>query len=294
MHHCHDHNAQSFNARFLIAIILNILFVIGEVFYAKVANSTTLLADAGHNFGDVAGLLISWGANYLLSFPRKKRYSYGFKKASVFAALANALLLTATSSLICWEAINKLHNLSLINEQLVINIALLGVVINGGTALLFMRGAHNDLNIKSAFIHLLADAALAGGVVITNIVILYTKQLWLDPVISLLIVLIIVYSTFNLLVSSVNLLLDAIPGHIDVEGVQNYLSTLPGVLSVHDLHIWAISTKEVALTSHLIMPDKGLSDAELSNIKDQLHQQFNIHHITLQIEKGEHHACQIC
>lgn len=296
MHHCHHHiNYQSFNSRFLIAIVINVLFVICEILYAKIANSTILLADAGHNFGDIVGLLISWIANYLLTLPSKKRYSYGFKKASVFASLANALLLTATSVLISLEAINKFHNASVINEQMVINVALLGILINGSTALLFKQGAQYDLNLKSAFVHLSSDAFIAGGVVISNLLILYTKQVWLDPLISLIIVMIILYSTIKLLINSVNLLIDAIPYHIDFEGVQNYLNNLPGVSSIHDLHIWALSTQEVALTSHLIMPHQKLTDADLINIKSHLQHEFNINHVTLQIEQGDgEHMCQSC
>jgi cobalt-zinc-cadmium efflux system protein len=293
MTHCHQ--PKTFNGQFFLAIILNLLFVISEIFYAIKANSTTLLADAGHNFGDIAGLLVAWGANYLLALPASTRYSYGFKKASILASLTNALLLTATASLIAIEAIHKLCHPTPVKENIVIYVALIGMLINGGTALLFMHGAHEDLNIKAAFVHLAADAIIAAGVVFTGIAIVYSKQLWLDPLVSLVIVVIILYNTSSILRDAVNLSLDAIPYHIDHEKVQAYLLSLPGITAIHDLHIWALSTKEIALTAHLLGPETNFTDTAFIAIKKQLQQQFKISHVTLQIEQATiTETCQNC
>lgn len=291
----HHHEASSFNLAFAVAIALNFSFVIAEVFYALTANSMTLLADAVHNFGDVFGLLLAWGANWLLTFPARKRYSYGYKRITILASLANALILVATSAMIAFESVYKLFNLSAINEVAVIIVAFIGIIINGGTSLLFMRGIHDDLNIKGAFLHLAADALIAAGVVIAGLLIWYTKQLWLDPIVSLLIVFIILWSTWKLLRDSVSLLLDAIPHYIDVAGIKAYLSTLPGVTAIHDLHIWGLSTREIALTAHLIMPERRLSDADYEKINLVLKQQFRIDHATLQVETGtQEFLCEGC
>ncbi len=282
----HKHGPQSFNMAFAIAIALNFSFVVAEVFYALTANSMALLADAAHNFGDVFGLLLAWGANWLLSFPARKRYSYGYKRITILASLANALILVATSALIAFEAVYKLFHLTPVDETFVIIVALIGIAVNGGTSLLFMRGIHDDLNIKGAFLHLAADALIAAGVVVTGLLIWYTKQTWLDPIISLIIVLIVLWNTWNLLRDSVRLLLDAIPHYIDLAGIKAYLSSLNGVTAIHDLHIWGLSTREVALTAHLIMPELKLSDADFEKINADLKQIYRIDHATLQVETG--------
>lgn len=282
----HHHPPHSFNLAFAVAVILNFSFVIIEIIYALSANSMTLLADAVHNFGDVFGLLLAWGANWLLSFPARKRYSYGYKRITILASLANALILVATTSMIAFEAIHKLFNLTAVNEQIMMIVALVGIVINGSTALMFMRGSHEDLNIKSAFIHLAADACIAAGVVVSGFFIWYTQQLWLDPIVSLLIVLIILWNTWKLLRDSVSLLLDAIPHYIDQAGVIDYLSRLSGVTAIHDLHIWGLSTREIALTAHLVMPEAKLSDADFEKINVYLKEKFRIDHATLQVETG--------
>lgn len=290
-HHDHSHTPESFNKAFSIAITLNLLFIFGQIFYAFLANSMSLMADAIHNFGDVFGLVLAWGANWLLTRPARKRFSYGFKKTTVLAALTNALLLVATSALIIFESIHKLLHLTEINEVIVIIVAAIGILINGGTALLFMKGAHDDLNIKSAFFHLLADALISIGVVIAAIIIYYTHWLWLDPIVGLLIVCIILFGTWGLLRDSVRLMLDAIPRHIDHEGIRAYFLSLPGVESLHDLHIWGLSTKEVALTAHLIMPESRLSDDDYKNINAVLKSQFKVDHVTIQTEAGKMAPC---
>lgn len=291
-HHGHSHAPQSFNKAFGIAVIFNLGFTVCQVFYAFLANSMSLMADAAHNFGDVFGLILAWGASWLLTLPARKRYSYGYKRTSILAALTNALILVATSALIIYESIYKLWHLTHINEGIVIIVAVIGIFINGGTAMLFMKGAHDDLNIKGAFIHLLGDALISIGVVVSATIIFYTGWIWLDPLVGLLIVCIILIGTWGLLRDSVRLILDAVPHHVDQHGILAYLQQISGVKAVHDLHIWGLSTKEIALTAHLVMPDQKLTDADYRHINHILKSQFKIDHATLQVETGgEEHPC---
>lgn len=287
--HSHDHHhgaARSFNKAFAIAVVITLIYTITEGSFAIFANSMSLLADAVHNLGDVLGLMLAWIANWLLSFPARKRYSYGFKRTTILASLANAFILVGTSAVIAYESIYKLFNVTTINETIVIIMGIVGIFVNVGASLLFMRGAKDDINIKGAFLHLMADALILVGVVVSAILIHYTDWHWIDPVVGLAIVVIILWGTYGLLRDSVTLLLDAIPHYIDHLGVREYLQSLPGVKAVHDLHIWGLSTREVALTAHLIMPDKTLSDAEYKEINEKLHHDFKISHVTLQVEKG--------
>lgn len=285
--HGHHHPVpHSFNKSFGIAVLLNLGFTIFQATYALIANSMSLLADAAHNFGDVFGLVLAWGASWLLTLPARKRYSYGFKRTTIIAALSNALILVATSALILYESIYKLSHLTYVNERIVIIVALIGIVINGGTAMLFMKGAHDDLNIKGAFLHLMGDALISIGVVVSGVLILFTHQIWIDPIVGILIVLVILIGTWGLLRDSTGLILDAIPRHIDQHGIQTYLQKIPGVEAVHDLHIWGLSTKEVALTVHLIMPKEQLSDEDFIKINAELKKQYRIDHATIQVERG--------
>jgi len=283
--HSHAHHApQSFNLAFAIAVTLNLGFTLFEAFYALMANSMGLLADAAHNFGDVFGLALAWGANWLLTLPARKRYSYGFKRTTILAAVANALILFASSALIAYESIQKLLHLSAVNETIVIVVALIGILINGGTALLFMKGAHDDLNIKGAFVHLMSDALIAIGVVVAGIAIYYTGKMWIDPVVGLLIVVTILWGTWGLLRDSTRLILDAIPHYIDHQGVTEYLSHLPDVKTIHDLHIWGLSTKEVALTAHLVISGGHPAQVDYKKINTVLKEKFKINHATIQVE----------
>lgn len=288
--HSHEHNHHhiplSFNSAFALAVGLNFIFVIIETFYALSANSMTLLADSVHNFGDVFGLLLAWGANWLLTFPARKRYSYGYKRITILASLANALILVATSALIAFESIYKLFHLSPVNDKAVMIVAFIGILINGGTSLLFMRGIHNDLNIKSAFVHLTTDALISAGVVISGFLIFLSHQMWIDPLVSLIIVLIVLWSTWYLLRDSVSLLLDAIPHYIDHTGIKEYLLSLTGVTAIHDFHVWGLSTREIALTVHLVMPNTKLDDINYENINIHLKEKFKVDHATFQIETG--------
>ena len=290
MPHAHHHHAPAFTAlnfSFALAVLLNFAFVLVEVGYGFVAHSVSLLSDAVHNFGDVLGLLMSWGANILVKRRATQRYSYGYKKLTILAALANALLLVLTSALIVYESINKLNNPVKIDEMIVMIVAFVGVLINGGTALLFMKQRASDLNIKSAFLHLAYDALIAFGVVLAGAAVYFTGWQQIDPIVALVIVTIITLGSWNLLRRSVELILGAVPYGVNQEAVFNYLKKLPGVQEVHDLHIWGLSTQETALTAHLIMPEGGLSDEEYLKINQVLAKEFHIQHITLQVEQGQ-------
>jgi len=293
MQHSHSHDGHShhpipssFNTAFAIAVGLNLAFTLIEAFYAVAANSMGLLADAGHNLGDVLGLSLAWGASVLVSRGATEKYSYGFKRTTILAAIINALILVGTSAIIAYESIYKLLNPSEVHEITVIIVAFIGILINGGTALLFMRGSHADLNIKGAFLHLAYDALISFGVVVAGIVIMFTAWDWLDPIAGLGIVVIILLGTWGLLRDSVNLILDAVPHNIDQQSVRRYLCKLPNVFAVHDLHIWGLSTNEIALTAHLVMPNKTLSDEDFQKINTELKEQFAINHVTIQVEQG--------
>lgn len=292
--HQHGHgDIRSFNSAFAIAVTLTLLFSFIEIGYAFYANSMSLMADAIHNLGDALGLILAWIANWLLTIPAKKRYSYGFKRTTIIAAIANAFILVATSAVIAYESIYKLLYLTAVNETIVIIVGTIAIFINTGAALLFIGGTKDDINIKGAFLHLMADALISVGVVISAVMIRYTDLHWIDPVVGLIIVGIVLFGTWGLLRDSVILLLDAIPHYIDHIGVKEYLNQLPGVTAVHDLHIWGLSTREVALTAHLIMPDNPLSDADYKKINDDLHVKFKINHATLQVESGsENDPCK--
>ncbi|WP_342147427.1 cation diffusion facilitator family transporter [Rickettsiella endosymbiont of Aleochara curtula] len=288
MSHNHHHTAfVTLNVSFAVAILLNSGFLLTEVVYGFIAHSVSLLSDAVHNFGDVLGLLMSWGASVLVKRRATQRYSYGYKKLTILAALANALLLVLTSALIVYESINRLNHPKEINEVIVMIVAFIGMLINGGTALLFMRQSKTDLNIKGAFLHLAYDALIALGVVLAGAIIYFIGWLWVDPIVGLLIVAIITLGSWNLLRRSVELILGAVPYGVNQKAVYNYLKELPGVQGVHDLHIWGLSTQETALTAHLIMPEGGLSDEEYLKINRVLAKEFHIQHITLQVEQGQ-------
>lgn len=284
--HNHAAHIQSFNKAFAIAVFITFTYTFAEAGYGLYAHSMSLLADAAHNLGDGLGLILAWLANWLLAFPAKKRYSYGFKRTTIMASLINACILVATSALIAYESIYKLLHLTAVDEKIVIIVGLIGIVVNAGCSILFMRGAEHDLNIRSAFWHLMADAIILLGVVIAAVIINYTGWVWVDPVVGLIIVAIVVWGTWGLLRDSMHLMMDAIPRYIDHNGVKKYLDNIPGVTAVHDLHIWGLSTREVALTAHLVMPEKILSDADYKNMNDHLLSEFKINHVTIQVEKG--------
>lgn len=294
--HAHSHPEKT-NILFALAVGLNLAFTAVEAVYAILANSMSLLADAGHNLGDVLGLLLAWGANWLLTRPSSERYSYGYRRTTVLAAVTNALLLVATSALIAYGAVSKLFNPTPVQEMTVIIVASIGILVNTCSALLFFRGQKEDLNIKGAFLHLLGDALISVGVVVTAVIVLYTGWMWIDPVMSLLIVVAILAGTWGLLRDSLILLLDAVPHAINQAAVKHYFESKPEVTAIHDLHIWGLSTREVALTVHLIAPKATFSDEDYYHIHQDLKTQFGIEHATVQIEQGTYpchlgDACQ--
>ena len=290
----HTHAPKDFGRAFLFGIILNSSFVVAEAVYGILGNSLALLADAGHNLSDVLGLLLAWGASVLVKRIPSKRYTYGLRSTSIFAALINAVLLLVVTGGIAWEAVLRFRHPSDVEGMTVIVVAAFGVAINLGTALLFMAGRKGDLNVRGAFTHMAADAAISLGVVIAGFAIIYTGWQWLDPAMSLIISILIVIGTWGLLRDSLNLALHAVPAGIDSDKVRAYLTSIEGVSEVHDLHIWAMSTTETALTVHLVVPAGYPSDAFRSAVVDTLHERFKIAHSTIQIEINDSpHSCKL-
>ena len=287
IHHEHSHAPKTYNRAFLIGTGLNISFVLVEAWFGLLTNSLALLADAGHNLSDVLGLLLAWGASYLVQRPPNRKYTYGFRRSSILAALINAILLLLTMGGITWEAIRRLQEPTAIAGGTVILVAGIGVVINTITALLFLSGRDKDMNIRGAFLHMAADALVSVGVVLAGIAILLTGWFWFDPVISLVIVVVIVIGTWNLFKDALELILDGVPKQIELIAVRTFLQELQGVTQVHDLHIWAMSTTETALTAHLVIPKEYTGDRFLTDTCEALHTNFGIDHSTLQIESGD-------
>ncbi len=292
----HSHAPASFGRAFAIGILLNTAFVVIEGVFGFLSNSLALVADAGHNLSDVLGLLIAWGAAILVKRQSTERRTYGMRRSSILAALINAVFLLVAIGAIAWEAIKRFADPAPVAGGTVIVVALVGVVINTATALMFMSGRKHDLNIRGAYLHMAADAGVSVGVVLAGVVILFTGWLWLDPAVSLAIVAVIFIGTWGLLRDSVNLALDAVPENISIAEVQNYLQGLAPVTDVHDLHIWAMSTTETALTAHLVVCDpQEVDDALLKRAVDDMHERFGIEHCTLQVESGDPaHPCSYC
>ena len=289
MGHDHDHSAPStdHNRAFALGIVLNLGFVAVEAGYGFHANSLALLADAGHNLSDVLGLALAWGASILVMRDRTARRTYGFRRSSILAALANALFLLIAVGGIVWEAWQRLRTPEPIASGTVMIVAAIGIAINTATALLFLRGRAKDLNIRGAFLHMAADAAVSAGVVGAALAIQRTGAQWIDPVTGLVIAVVITVGTWGLLRDSVDLAMDAVPPGIDPTEVEAYLGALPGVTRVHDLHIWGMSTTHVALTAHLVRPSASNDDALLAQAGHDLHHRFGIEHVTLQVERDE-------
>ena len=291
-HHHHHHAPADFGRAFAIGIALNGAYVIGEAVYGIFANSLSLLADAGHNAGDVVSLAMAWLAAWLSRRAPSSRFTYGLRSSSILAALANAVLLAAVTGAIAWEAVLRLMTPQPSAGVTMMAVAAVGILINGITALMFASGRDRDLNVRSAFQHMASDALVALGVVVTGAAILFTGWLWLDPAISLVIGAVIVWGTWSLLREALRLALAGVPSGVDRGGVANYLAGLPGVTEVHDLHIWGMSTTETALTAHLVRPGAALDDALLSEACSVLKSRFAIQHATLQVEAGSV-ACEL-
>lgn len=283
-HDHHHHAPKSFTHAFAIGVALNLIFVILEAGYGFFANSLSLIADAGHNLSDVAGLALAWAAVWLSRKKPSPQFTYGLGQSSILAALANALFLLVSVVAIIWEAIVRLQNPEPMQGMTVIVVATVGIVINGFTAYLFMSGTKDDLNIRGAYLHMAADALVSAGVVIAGIVFLWTGWLWLDPFMSIVIGVVITIGTWRLLKDSVRLALAGVPSDIQVEKVRAFLRALDGVTSVHDLHVWAMSTNEVAMTAHLVMPAGHPGDQFLKKVAHDLDHQFRVQHVTVQIE----------
>lgn len=283
--HSHHHVAN-YDRAFAVGIALNLLFVLVESYYGWRADSLALLSDAGHNLSDVLGLLIAWGAFFLGKLRPNRKHTYGWGRATIMAATFNALLLLVVVGGIAWEAIARFSHPMPIEGGVVMLVAAVGVAINGTTAWLFMSGNKNDLNMRGAFLHMLADALVSLGVVIIGALFLVTGWTWLDPAISLVIALAILFGTWDLLRHSLRLSLDGVPASVELDAVKSHLAGLPGVNAVHDLHVWAMSTSEIALTAHLVMCDGHPGDDFLNRVAEELHRDFAIEHATIQIETG--------
>ncbi len=293
MSHDHTHHVQDYNRAFAIGVVLNLAFVAIEAGYGIVADSLALIADAGHNLSDVFGLLLAWGAASLARKTATEKRTYGFRKGTIMASLASAIMLLIALGGITWEAIEHLGQPQPVEGMTVIIVAVIGVVINTITALLFISGQKHDLNIRGAFLHMAADAGVSLGVVVSGILIMTTGWLLIDPLVSLLIVTVILVGTWSLLRDSLNLAIDAVPEHINMPGIRNYLTGLDHVSEIHDLHVWPLSTTEVALTVHLTVDSVALPQDFLAKIQRQLHDQFAIEHSTIQVERHDDVPCVI-
>ncbi len=290
-HHAHGPASDRYGRAFAIGIGLNVGFVVVEAAFGLVANSMALLADAGHNLSDVLGLVLAWGASALSKRQPTARFTYGLRSSSILAALANALLLLVAVGGIVWEAVLRLGSPEPVSGTIVMVVAGIGILVNTATALLFVRGQQHDINIRGAFLHMAADAAISLGVVGAGVALMWTGWLWLDPVVSLVIAAVIVWATWSLLRESLDLALHAVPRNVDAQAVRRYIASLPGVASHHDLHIWPLSTTETALTCHLVMPSGHPGDGFLRSAARELEEAHGISHATFQIELGDGPEC---
>lgn len=290
--HNHSHVPDNLNFAFAVGAALNIALVLAQVGYGVAAHSVALLADAGHNFGDVLGLLLAWGAVVLSRKNPTAKYTYGFRSTSILAALLNGGLLLVATGAIAWEAIQRIAEPSHVSGNIVVIVAAVAILVNSFSAWL-LRSKHDDLNARGAFLHLVSDAVVSLGVLIGGLIILKTGWYWVDPVISLGISLVIVWSTWGLLREAVNMSLDAVPSSINPEQVKKYLEGLEGVVRIHDLHIWSISTTEIALTCHIVMPKGHPDDTFMAKVAEDLRHKFGISHTTLQSELGTEQDCAL-
>lgn len=292
-HHGHAHAPASFGRAFAVGIALNLGFVVVEAVYGVIAGSMALVADAGHNLSDVLGLVIAWIASVLAARPPSARFTYGFKSSSILAALGNAAFLLVALGAILVETIRRLIDPEPVAGGPVMIVAAIGIVINTATALMFMRGRKHDINIRGAYLHMAADAAVSAGVVVAGLLITLTGAQWIDPVTSLAIVGIIAVGTWGLLKDSLKMGLHAVPPGIDERQVRRFLTGLNGVEAVHDLHIWPMSTTETALTAHLVMPGGHPGDNFLHQLAHELEHDFGIGHATVQVETIDGHECAL-
>jgi len=289
--HGHSHAPANFGAAFAVGITLNAGFVILEVVYGLFAHSLALVADAGHNFGDVLGLLLAWGATAWARRPPTALHTYGWKRSSILAALCNAVFLLISVGVIGWEAIRRLLSPAAVEAHAMIWVSVAGIAVNTITAAMFMAGRKGDLNVRAAFTHMAADAVISAGVAVAGVAILFTGWAWLDPVVSLVLVVVIIAGTWGLLRDSTNLALDAVPPAIDLADVREFLGGLPPVVDVHHLHVWGLGTSDVALTAHLVLAAEAADNALLQSINAELLDRFGIGHATIQFETGGQPEC---
>ncbi|MBX3599715.1 MAG: cation transporter [Rubrivivax sp.] len=281
--HGHAHGPARHDRAFAIGIALNLAYVGLEAGYGWAIGSLALLADAAHNLSDVAGLVLAWGGALAGRLRPDARHTYGWQRASILAALLNALLLLVAMGALAWEAVERLRSPQPMEAVTVMVVAGIGIVVNTATALMFMRGREHDLNIRGAFLHMAADAAVSAGVVVAGGLALWLGWQRIDPVVSLLIAVVVVWGTWDLFRQSLHLLFDGVPEHVDLDEVRALLAAQPGVAAVHDLHVWAMGTTQVALTAHLVMPGGGGDDAFLQRSSRLLAERFGIGHVTLQV-----------
>jgi len=293
IHHHHHRAPPDYNRAFALGVALNVGFVMVEAIFGVLSDSLALLTDAGHNLSDVLGLLLAWGAAALAKRRPSARRTYGYSRATILASLFSGLLLMGAVGAIGWEAVSRLMDPVQPAGRTIMVVAAVGVVINTATALLFLSGKDHDLNIRGAFLHMTADAAVSLGVVASGALILYLGYGWIDPLISLVIAAVILFSTWGLLRDSLNLAVDAVPRNVDPDAVRDYLSSLPGVQAIHDLHIWPMSTTDTALTAHMVMAAFPDDDQYLEGVAKVLNERFAINHPTIQLERQDSdYVCQ--
>jgi cobalt-zinc-cadmium efflux system protein len=291
--HAHVISPDGVNLRMGIAVALNLVFVIVEGGFGFASNSVALIADAGHNLSDVLGLVCAWGALMLGRRPPGAKFTYGLGRSSVLAALANAVLLLLACGAIAWEAASRLGSPPPVAGRTVMIVAAIGIALNGISAWMLHAGSHGDLNRRSAYLHMLSDAAVSAGVVLSGLLIVWSGWSLIDPIVSLVIVAVILVGTWRLLRDSLTLSLDGVPASVNSSAVLSYLAHQHGVTDVHDLHIWALSTTSIALTAHLVVPDRSAEDALLTSLTPDLKRRFQIQHATLQIERDRcEHGCE--
>ncbi|HEY6611716.1 MAG TPA: cation diffusion facilitator family transporter [Pseudomonas sp.] len=284
-HHSHVHSPQRYDRAFAIGIVLNLGFVLVEAFYGWQVNSLALLADAGHNLSDVGGLILAWAALAATRLRPNDRHTYGWQRGSILASFTNASILLVAMGSLGWESIQRLQQPVAIVGETVMVVAGIGVLVNAATAALFLSGSRSDLNLRGAFLHMAADALVSIGVVLAGGLYLWQGWTWIDPLVSLAIAVVIVLGTWSLFRQSLHLLFDGVPEHVDLPAVRQYLLEQPGVCDVHDLHVWAMSTSEVALTAHMTMNPLPEDDRFLQSVAHELHEHFGISHATLQLER---------
>ncbi len=293
-HHHHSHGASTHGRAFAIGVGLNLAYVLVEAGFGFATGSLALLADAGHNLSDVLGLLLAWAGARLSARAPSRSFTYGLGRSSILASLGNALLLLIAVGVIVAEAVERLRAPAPVPGGTVMAVAGVGILVNGATALLFARGRHGDLNVRGAYLHMLADAAVSAGVVLSGGLILLTGWRWLDPAVSLVVAAVITIGTWGLLREALRLSLDAVPSNVDRSAVEAYLRGLPGVVAIHDVHIWPTSTADCALTAHLVRPGAGLDDAFLAQVAHELDHRFGIGHATIQVEAAAaDHGCDV-